>query len=994
MKKGKKRPKAFGRGKIVQPLVSEEIKRNRLQEAVKLHNAGQLNSAEKIYRAILADNPEQPDALNLLGVLALQERKYDTAIKLISLAIKIYPCSAQFFINLGLAHMGIQHNEEALSCFGQALKLEPKNAEAYFHIGNVNRIQNKEMEAIAYYQKAINVNPDHAEAYNNLGNAYKALGRFDEAIASFQKGLQLRPTMAEAYTNMGIAYQEMNKPQESVACYQKAIEIRPDDYADPYNNIGYILQRLGKLTEAIRFLQKGLTINHDCSGIYHNLGNVFKDMGEFEQAIAHYRKALDIDPHFVTVHSNILVAMNYNPKSDPAGMYQAAKNWWQKQCASITNQFSHQNPPTPEKRLKIGYVSPDFFVHSVSFFFVSLLKAHNHDRFEIYCYSDVKNPDTMTDRLNGLSDHWRSILGLSDEAVAEIIYKDQIDILVDLAGHTAYNRLLVFARKPAPIQVSWLGYPNTTGIPVIDYRLCDSITDPEGDADQYYSEKLLRLPNGFLCYSPFEESPEVGVLPMETAGHVIFGSFNNISKTTERVVETWSKILQKVPNAKILLKNIVFSDPGIRKRYLSLFDRYGVSKERIEMVAWTESSQEHLALYNKIDIGLDPFPYNGTTTTFEALWMGVPVIALQGNCHAARVGTSILTHLGLKELVAESEEEYIKTAVGLANNKSRLSGFRKNLRACLQESPLCDAESFARDIESLYQSMWQKWVMKQDSINMPIVADTQKEGENVVQKPGKSSINLSPEKEREREQLLAKINDFSFWYHKIQLPHGIVTPGWAPINSDTYRIPERLDGKRVLDIGAWDGYWTFEALRRGAKEVIAIDDFSDYLGALENRDRKAWETFDLCKKSIGYTDEKCKRFEMSIYDLNEETFGHFDIIFFFGTLYHLRYPLLALDILSTICDEEIFIESAILDDFSPYKGGLGNGYSGQMVMEFYPGKEYGDNNSNWWAPTLKCMVNMVDAAGFVDCKAWKLTDIPQELPQCRGFAYGRTPNAK
>ncbi len=233
------------------------------------------------------------------------------------------------------------------------------------------------------------------------------------------------------------------------------------------------------------------------------------------------------------------------------------------------------------------------------------------------------------------------------------------------------------------------------------------------------------------------------------------------------------------------------------------------------------------------------------------------------------------------------------------------------------------------------------------------------------------------------------VNAVSYWYHKIELPYGIVTPGWAPLHAASYRIPENLSGKRILDVGAWDGYWTFESLKRGAAEVVAIDDFSDYLGHLEKRDRPAWETFDLCRSALGYAEEVCKRHEMSVYDISEEKLGMFDIVFFFGTLYHLRHPLLALDKISSVCKGELFVESAILDDFSPYRGGMGHGYSGkQMVMEFYPGREYGNNDSNWWCPTLQCMVWLVHSAGFKKVEGWKLTGNPQKLPHCRGFAHG------
>ena len=241
----------------------------------------------------------------------------------------------------------------------------------------------------------------------------------------------------------------------------------------------------------------------------------------------------------------------------------------------------------------------------------------------------------------------------------------------------------------------------------------------------------------------------------------------------------------------------------------------------------------------------------------------------------------------------------------------------------------------------------------------------------------------------ERSRIEARVGAHSYWYHKVELPHGVVTPGWAPIDAAAYRIPERLEGKRVLDVGAWDGYWTFEALKRGASEVVAIDDFSDFLGSLNNTDRKAWDTFDLCRELLGYDQHRCKRFEISVYDVDKAGLGRFDVIFFFGTLYHLRYPLLALDRLFAVCDGEIYVESAILDNFSPYRGGLGKGYSGgQTVMEFYPGKQYGNNDTNWWVPTLHCLVHMVAAAGFSDCRGWKLVDTPEQLPHCRGFAFG------
>ncbi|TFG41723.1 MAG: tetratricopeptide repeat protein, partial [Syntrophobacterales bacterium] len=886
-----------------------------------------------------------------------------------------------FHINLGRVHNESAEYDQALACYQEAMKVQPDSFDPYFHIGNLYRTINNETEAINHYRKALEYCPEHAPTLNNLGNSLRDIGLREQAIACYQLALKVDPTTAEAYTNMGNAYKDMNKPQEAMICYQKALEIRPA-YPDPYNNIGYILQLQGKLSAALAFLNKALELAPDASPILHNIGNTYKDMGEFDLAIRHYRKALTLTPRFPAVHSNILFAMNYAPDVEPAAMFHEARQWWVQQAAHLAGQYSHGQETEDGRRLRIGFVSPDFCVHSVSFFFRPLLRELDKSRFETFCYAEVKIPDAMKEELRRYAGNWLSTLGMSDQALADKIFADRIDILVDLAGHSAGNRLLVFARKPAPIQATWLGYPNTTGLATMDYRITDEITDPTGQRDPYYSEALVRLPHGFLCYSPPDEAPAVAAPPCLSGAPVTFGSFNNLTKITKPVIKAWAAILSQAPESRLLLKGTLFSDPQMAERFIQDFAAYGITPDRIVLRQRTESLLEHLSLYHEVDIGLDPFPYNGTTTTCEALWMGVPVICLRGGLHSSRVSASILTQVSMSDLIAASEEDYILRAVGLARDKKRLAALRAGCREAMRSSLLCRPESFARDMENAFLTMW-NW--RRQGLPAREPQGKNKTEDTFITTPAGTTPN-----EQASGDLVAAINSFSFWYHKIDLGNGIVTPGWAPISPQAYRIPDDFTGKRVLDVGTWDGYWTFEALRRGAREVIAIDDFSDYLGALDKRDRKAWETFDLCKKALGYPDERCKRVELSIYDLNESTFGHFDIIFFFGTLYNLRYPLLALDILSTICDQEIYVETAILDDFSPYRNGLGNGYAGkQMVMEFYPHDEYGSNQSNWWAPTLYCLLNMMDTAGFTDCRGWKLMDAPTELSHCRGFAYGR-----
>jgi len=338
-----------------------------------------------------------------------------------------------------------------------------------------------------------------------------------------------------------------------------------------------------------------------------------------------------------------------------------------------------------------------------------LMAVHDDKQVDVFCYSDEKHPDDITARIRKLAHHWRSIAGMTDVEVARQIFEDRVDILVDLAGHTAHNRQPVFARRPAPVQASWLGYPNTTGVPVIDYRITDAVADPEGEADRYYSETLIRLRHGFLCYAPNRDTPAIAKLPASESGTVTFGSFNNLAKINSRVIAVWSKILDFVPNSRLLLKGKQLSDEFSQKRFYELFSQNGICADRIKMLPTTRTIPEHLNLYSAVDIGLDPFPYNGTTTTCEAIWMGVPVISLYGDRHASRVGASILTRIGYKDLITRTEKDYIKKAVELAGNIERLVWLRAGMRLNMQQSPLCDAESFGQEMERAYRSMWQNW---------------------------------------------------------------------------------------------------------------------------------------------------------------------------------------------------------------------------------------------------------------------------------------------
>ena len=717
-----------------------------IDAAVQFHQSGQLEKARVIYERILENYPNHPDSLHLLGVLYHQSGKNDIAVDLINKAIKIDPEQSVFYNSLGSTLNDLRHIDEAIICYQKAINLKPDYAEAFCNLANTFRYEGNVHEAIeccekaiqsspdfvepyylmgnlfldqgmldqaiTCYQNTVRLNPGMAEAYCNMGNALQAQSRYDEAIACYEKSTRLNPDLAEVLSNMGSALKELGRIGEAAACYEKAVKLKPD-YAEAFNNMGNLFESLGKLDEAAANYRKAADLKPDFAEACSNMGNVFKAQGNITGAITCYKKAIVLNPDYDRAHSNLLFAMHYEPSIGPDAIFSESLAWRRRHGAPGVNGFGansfDHNSRSTSKRLRIGYVSPDFRVHSVSYFFLPLLIAHDRNEVEVFCYAEVKRPDHMTDRIRELSDYWRTTVGLGDDAVAQQIFQDRIDILVDLAGHTANNRLRVFARKPAPVQVTWLGYPGTTGLPVMDYRLTDEIADPEGDGDEYYSETLVRLKDGFLCYLPPDGASGVSSLPVLKSGGITFGSFNNLPKVNERVIEVWSQILLQVSGSSLLLKSKSLADKSTKRRYMDLFIKNGVTSDQIKMLPKTSSISEHLDFYNRVDIGLDPFPYNGTTTTCEALWMGVPVVTLRGDRHSARVGSSILTRVGLEELITVNEEEYVSRAVGLAGVPDRLKKLKAGMRQRMMESPLCDSKAFARAVEGVYRRIWKSF---------------------------------------------------------------------------------------------------------------------------------------------------------------------------------------------------------------------------------------------------------------------------------------------
>ena len=675
------------------------------------YQSGNFQLAAHTCRTILSVAPKNALANNLLGVITCQAGNVERGIEFIRKAVKYKPDFAEAHNNLGNAFMLQKNTAKALTCFRKALSLKPDYVEARINLGNALSKQGDLPEAIESYRKAIAARPNIAELHNNLGTAFKAQGNYDEAIACFKKAMSLNPKLAGAYNNLGNVFLTKGLNNEAVACIQKAISLEPG-YSEAYSNLGLTFASKGYLEEAIGCYKKALAIKPDFAKAFANLGAALGDQGKLEDSTACFRKAISLRPDYCGANSNYLFGLNYLPNISQKEIYEESVRWDIRHAKPLLPQSSsYKNSKKPNRRLRIGYVSGDFRKHSVAYFFKPLLRSHDRKKVEVFCYSNVLMPNEVTERLKSNADHWSSILGTNDKKAAKLIMDDCIDILVDLSGHTGDNRLLVFAYKPAPVQVTWLGYPNTTGMRSIDYRLTDDIADPAGEADKFSSEKLIRLPNGFLCYQPDQDTPEVSPVPGLEKGHITFGSFNNITKTTTDVVKLWAKILNRVQDAHLVLKGKQFADKSTQERYLNLFAADGISPGRVKLLPKLLKTEDHLNLYRKIDIGLDPFPYNGTTTTCEALWMGVPVVTLQGKRHSGRVGASIMHRVGLQELlVADSEKEYIEKATALAKDIKRLAELRISMRKRMLDSPLCDAKAFAQNVEEAYRAMWEKYL--------------------------------------------------------------------------------------------------------------------------------------------------------------------------------------------------------------------------------------------------------------------------------------------
>jgi len=654
--------------------------------------------------------PDNSDAASNIGTVMQSLERFTDAELWFQEALR---CRPNFFPargNLASLYLAQRRFDVALPLLEALAEERPSSHECWNNLGNCLMELGRYDQSLDAYRRVLQIKPEFYPAHNNIGNVYRRLGRLEEALVEFDRALAGNPEFVEGHNNRGVVLMELGRGAEAIAVFDRALEIRPN-YADPLVNQANYWRDHGRLTKSVDLLRRALSIKANSPWTWNNLGCVLSDLGMVGDAIACYAKSIEVMPDNHHAHSNLLLNMHYLPQFSTEQIFQEHRRFasiHEPPVAALRRPFS--NPREPERPLRVGYVSSDFRRHSVAFFLEPVLEGHDRGQVDLFCYSDVLRPDNYTERFRRLAGAgWRDVRGASHEGFAEIVRRDAIDILVDTGGHTANSRLLSFAAKPAPIQVTWIGYPDTTGLDAMDYRITDVESDPPGLAETWHSERLVRLPETFLCYRPAAGIPDAGPPPAASGKAFTFGSFNNMSKIGPATITIWSGILQQAKGTRLLIKNKALAESELRDWVLEQFAEHGIGPERLVLKAPTPGIQEHLVTYAEVDLALDTFPYHGTTTTCEALWMGVPVLTLAGVAHVSRVGCSLLRHAGLEDHITFTPQEYVAKAVALAGTWREWAALRTQLRARLARSPLMDERRFVTHLEEAYRMMWRAW---------------------------------------------------------------------------------------------------------------------------------------------------------------------------------------------------------------------------------------------------------------------------------------------
>lgn len=642
-----------------------------LADAVGLHRSGRPAEAERLYRLILSTVPDEPLVLLHLALALHAQGKLDEMAAFSRICVAVRPDLAEAHATLGVALHGLGRSDEA----------------------------------IAAYRQAIAIKPDNPESHYNLGNALKALGRFDEAATAFRQAIAIKPSLAEAFANLGATLIEQSKFGDAAAALRQAIGIRPD-FAEAHYNLGLALKRMNRFEEAIDAYRRAVAVNPSYALAHNNLGVALKDLGRIDEAVIAFRHAIAADPDYAKAHSTLLFCLCHLDSISPwelAAEHRAFGTHFEaphKRAWPV-----HRNPRDPERRLRIGVVSADLYDHVVASFLEPVLAAMDRGQFELYVYANTTRRDTVTARLTPLAARWLDVTELSEEALATQITEDCVDILVDLSGHSEGNRLLTFARKPAPLQVSLIGYPNTTGLTAIDYYIVDKFFSSAAGVSALFTEKLASL-TSIGTFQPSTAAPPVNDLPALTGEVFTFGSFSRLTKISETTIALWCRVLRAVPGSRLLLGAI--PDNGARRIMAERFSRHGVSESRLLFLP-AAPVDVYFARYHLVDLILDTFPYSGSTTSNDATWMGVPTLTLVG-MGMPSWGTAVcMCHVGLAEFVVNTEDDFVAKAQQWAQRTEDLATIRRRLRSRFSASPNTDPATGAHDLQSAFRQMWRGW---------------------------------------------------------------------------------------------------------------------------------------------------------------------------------------------------------------------------------------------------------------------------------------------
>jgi len=674
------------------------------ETAFQLHRAGQLEAAEAGYRALLLRWPTYVPALGNLGVILSKKGLVDEAIRTFTIALAADPNHADSHYNLGNLYRRGNDPMRAAAAYRECVQVEPNHSNAYFNLGLVCSTLGQLNDAEEAFRAVLRIEPGAPEARLHLGDILLRTARIPEGILIFQAYVEQFPSDPRGMYNYGLALANAGQAGTATEWFHKALKLKPK-YAEAHNALGLALEILGRKDDAVYHYEQAVKEKPELADAWSNLGTNLTEQGLGQEAEKCVRQSQAVRPNAPAVHSNLLLLLNYSSRYTPEQVRDEHLLWAERFASPVSPSPRPHEPHDPERKLRIGYVSADFRTHPVGAFLEMLLTHHDRDEFTVFAYPQEMRSDATTERLRQLADHWRPITGVNDREAAEQIDRDGIDVLIDLSGHTAGNRLMTFAYRPAAVQATVFAYPNTTGIGAMDYRITDPVSDPPGATEHLYSEQLLHLPDVAWIYPKPLEAPPVGPLPAAGKKQFTFGCLNNAAKISDDCLELWANLVRSVVGAKLIV--LTSGAKSSEKRLTDRFVKAGILRERLQLVARLPRDR-YFEMYNSIDMALDPFPYNGGVTTCDALWMGVPVLTLGGTNYASRQGVMQLLQMDLSEFVADSPQTLIDLAKMWTSKRTELAVIRAGLRDRLAASPLMDAAKYVRNLEAAVRAAWVK----------------------------------------------------------------------------------------------------------------------------------------------------------------------------------------------------------------------------------------------------------------------------------------------